>query len=234
MLTCQKNAVALFVRHPVPGLVKTRLARDLGDEKACSFYRAMVSDIISAITVNKLPLQLFHDGNDATGLPQSWLNAATTVVAQQGESIGQRMAAAFAHLFSQGYRQVALLGSDIPGLEATLIRDALQALERDDLAIVPATDGGYCLIAAQQDRYHERIFEEIQWSTDGVLQSTLERIAECGLRVTLLAPRQDIDTCDDLAAYCRTPAVSARATNQWLIESGYLCASHSSYHQTAA
>lgn len=221
----QKNAVVLFVRHPVAGRVKTRLARDLGDEKACSFYRAMVSDIISAITASGVPLHLFHDGLEADGLPQSWLDAAVAVVAQQGDSIGQRMAAAFTHLFSQGYRQVAVLGSDIPGLEAALIRDAFQALEKDDLAIVPATDGGYCLIAAQQSSFSERIFEEIQWSTAGVLQSTLERIAECGWRVKLLPPRQDIDTCDDLAAYCRQPAASAHATNQWLMESGFPCAS---------
>jgi len=68
-------AAALFVRHPVPGCVKTRLACDMGGEAACALYRAMVMDSIASITACGLPLYLFHDGQDAVGLPMEWMGA---------------------------------------------------------------------------------------------------------------------------------------------------------------
>src|SRR5262249_24807973 len=43
-----------------------------------------------------------------------------------------------------------------------------------------------------------RLFEDIAWSTAGVLPSTLERIAELGLRLELLPDSWDIDTPADL------------------------------------
>ena len=45
---------------------------------------------------------------------------------------------------------------------------------------------------------HRRIFEDIQWSTDGVLAATRERCAELGLRVELLPSAADVDTPEDL------------------------------------
>jgi len=215
------NAVALFVRHPVPGRVKTRLARDLGNENACNLYLAMVKDILGSITALNLPLYLFHDGKDSNGLPEEWTTAASAVIAQQGDSLGARMAGAFEQLFSNCIERVALLGSDIPGLDAELLAAAFHALEQDDSAIVPAVDGGYCLIALQRKTYDRRIFQDIEWSTASVLKSTLEKIEQCGLRVTMLAARQDVDTRDDLEAYCCKPSKTAHATNQWLSNAGY-------------
>ncbi len=223
MMTGSKcSAVALFVRNPVPGRVKTRLARDIGDENACCFYKEMVKDILSSVASTNLPLYLFHDGINSSGLPREWIGAAHAVVAQQGDSIGERMAAAFDLLFSQNLQRVALIGSDIPGLDSQLLLEAFQALESDDAAIAPAVDGGYCLLALSKKSYCNRIFQEIEWSTDRVLQRTLKRFDEAGLRVKLLAGRQDIDTAADLEAYCRNPSVMACSTNEWLSLSGYL------------
>jgi hypothetical protein len=216
------RAVALFVRNPLPGQVKTRLARDIGDDNACSLYQAMVEDILAGITSTSLPVYLFHDGVDSSRLPREWIDAAHTVLAQQGDSIGERMAAAFELLFSEGLQQVELIGSDIPGLAPPLLMAAFHALESYDAAIAPAVDGGYCLIALKRDNYSRRIFQDIEWSTDRVLHSTLERFDECHMRAELLESRQDIDTCDDLAAYCRNPSETARETNRWLSEAGYL------------
>ena len=220
----QSAAVALFVRHPVPGRVKTRLARDLGNENACGLYQMMVKDILAGIAVCNLPLYLFHDGSDSGGLPEEWTAAACGVIAQQGDSLGARMAASFEQLFSNGIDTVALLGSDIPGLDAELLATAFQTLATDDSVIVPAVDGGYCLIALRRNTYDQRVFQNIAWSTTGVLKSTLEKMERYGLRVSLLASRQDIDTCADLETYCRNPSKTAHATNQWPSNAGYtLC-----------
>jgi len=217
-----RTIVALFVRVPLPGRVKTRLAADLGNDGACGLYRAMVTDILDNLKDCGFPLYLFHDGTYGSELPEEWLQAASKVVAQSGDSIGERMARAFEHCFAENRAQVILVGSDIPGLDSGVIIAASGALARQDVAIAPAVDGGYCLIALKQETYQPGILEGIPWSTEQVLGATLERCGEYKLKVKLLATLRDIDTIEDLAAYCRKPALQAVATNCLLAAAGYL------------
>jgi hypothetical protein len=181
-----------------------------------------VHDTICALSASSIPLYLFHDGPDGTPLPAAWVAASRAVIAQQGDSIGDRMSAAFHLLLSKGLREVAVVGSDIPGMDSQLITAAFHAFASHDAAIVPAVDGGYCLIALNKNSYGNDIFSDIAWSSDSVLASTLQRMDRRGIRVKLLPSRRDIDTLEDLEAYCRYPSGSARATNEYLRLSGYL------------
>jgi rSAM/selenodomain-associated transferase 1 len=218
----QHTTVALFVRHPVPGRVKTRLSCDLGNEAACDLYRAMVADSIANIRASVLPMCLFHDGLDAAGLPEEWVTVAEDVIMQEGDALGERMTAAFESLFSAGRERVILIGSDIPGIDAGLLRSASAAMKEFDVVICPAFDGGYCLVAAHKGSFNAALFQNIPWSTSGVLGATLDFCGRAGLTCTLLDPRQDIDTLDDVMAYCRHPATHADSTNSWLAAHGYM------------
>jgi len=220
--TNDSNIVALFVRVPVPGRVKTRLASYLGDEGACSLYRSMVADILCNIAACGFPIYLFHDGRDGSGLPREWVAASSRIITQEGDSIGERMAAAFEHCFMENIVQVILIGSDIPGLDAQVISSTSRALESHDVAIAPAADGGYCLIGMRRGNYRADVFQNIPWSSNFVLRATLERCAECKLEVALLKTMQDIDTIDDLKAYCRDQEKKAAATNSVLESAGFL------------
>lgn len=217
-----QTVVCIFVRCPAPGRVKTRLARDLGNEAACDLYRAMVADLIATVRACGMPLFLCHDGQDATGLPSEWIEAAATVIRQQGKSLGERMSAAFEDAFAIGAGGVILTGSDIPGMDAMLLRSAQTAIEQHDVVFAPALDGGYCLVAAKKNHVNDIIFQNIPWSTPSVLEMTLAACTTHGLSYQTLEPRRDIDTLDDLSAYCRNPAATAPATNAWLASRGLL------------
>jgi len=217
-----RTVVALFVRVPVPGRVKSRLASSLGIDGACELYRAMVTDILSNIKECDFPVYLFHDDTNGCELPKEWTEASSMVIAQNGDSIGERMASAFERCFAENVDQVVLIGSDIPGLDSRTVLAASLALESHDAAVVPAVDGGYCLIALRRDTYQSTIFHDIPWSTDQVLRSTLEKCGERHLEVALLETLQDIDTIDDLRAYCRNPFNRAIATNSCLKVAGFL------------
>jgi len=221
-INSQQSAVALFVRHPVPGRVKTRLALELGDGNACDLYCAMVADIIDQIQGSALPLHLFHDGQDAAGLPAAWLSAADAVVRQQGDTLGERMTSSFESLFSSGRERVILIGSDIPAIDAPLLQSADAASATFDVVLSPALDGGYCLVASNRAGFNAMIFRNIPWSTAGVLEATLDRCTAEGLTCRLLDPRQDIDTLADIRAYCRQPSAHADCTNGWLVAHGYM------------
>lgn len=208
--------VVLFVRVPIPGRVKTRLAVALGADGACSVYRAMVTDILSNITPCGFPIYLFYDGNDVENLPEEWITASSTVVPQTGDNIGERMAAAFEYCFSRNIDQVILVGSDIPSLDSSVMLSAATSLTSHEITLSPAHDGGYCLIGLRRDTYNKSIFRNIPWSTDQVLRATLDRCEHYRLNVELLVALQDIDTIDDLKSYCRSPSKQAVATNKYL------------------
>lgn len=222
ILLNEKTVVALFVRRPVAGRVKTRLARDLGDGPACELYQAMVADVIAAVITSGMPLVLFHDGTAEDALPPAWTAGAAAVCVQEGGDLGERMAGAFRASFRAGAHGVILAGSDIPGIDRSLLSAAAAAIAGHDAVFSPAVDGGYCLVAAAAERYDGRIFHDIPWSSPGVMERTVAACTAAGLSCRLLEPRRDIDTMDDLVAYCARPAACAPATNAWLADHGFL------------
>ncbi|WP_310599976.1 TIGR04282 family arsenosugar biosynthesis glycosyltransferase [Desulfobulbus sp.] len=210
--------VVLFVRVPVPGRVKTRLAAELGGGFACRLYRAMVADILAQVRASGLALHLYHDGASADELPPEWTAGAAEVREQCEGDIGRRMAAAFAACFAAGIERVLLAGSDLPGLDAASLAIAAAALGTHDVVLVPAADGGYGLIGCTSARFRPEIFAGIPWSTEAVLAATSRQCAACGLTVRLLPTLRDIDTAADLLAYGQRPHPAAPATNRAIAE----------------
>ncbi|MEX2287574.1 MAG: hypothetical protein WD648_10830, partial [Planctomycetaceae bacterium] len=41
------NVLGIFVKHPLPGHVKTRLAKEIGNECAARLYEAFTADIVA-------------------------------------------------------------------------------------------------------------------------------------------------------------------------------------------
>lgn len=190
--------IALFVKPPVPGRVKTRLAKDIGDAAACSLYCRLAESAITQVVACGTPLVLMYDGCTPDQLPSNWVTPAWCCLPQQGADLGQRMAAAFSKLFADGAQQVVLIGSDIPGINCSYLQQAFQLLTDHDLVIGPALDGGYCLIGFNRQRFTPTLFSTIPWSTERVLERSLARAAEAGLSVGLLPALRDIDTLTDL------------------------------------
>lgn len=194
------SCIVLFVKPPVPGKVKTRLARDIGIEAACALYRTLADRAVAAAVATGLTLYLCHDGDDTTLLPHNWKAAANTCILQHGDDLGERITNAFRTLFSDGHDQMVLIGSDIPGLDSNYLCDAFNLLKSNDLVIGPAVDGGYCLIGFHASTFTPALFQQIPWSSDQVLTLTLANAEAAGLSTALLPPLRDIDTLTDLHA----------------------------------
>ena len=207
------TAVALFVRPPVPGRVKTRLAATIGDRFSCTLYRAMVLDVLRAVQASGLELRLFHDGSDSQQLPPAWRCGAAAVRPQVAGDLGARMAAAFVDCFAAGCDRVLLAGSDLPGLDSTTLLAAAESLEQCGAVLLPTRDGGYGLFGLRAAAFSPDFFTDIAWSTDRVLTATLLRLQRAGIRAQGLPVQGDIDTINDLRSYCRQPATHARHTN---------------------
>ena len=195
------DVLVVFVREPKPGAVKSRLAARIGPEGAAAVYRILAEEVVrrTAPRRDEYDRVLTFDPPSAGGAVGEWLGVETALLLPQSPGdIGMRMERAFAELFARGARRVALVGTDVPALAREDVRDALESLDDHDVAIGPATDGGYYLIALKGPR--PELFEGIGWSGPDVLASTLDRASRGRLSVRVLRTLGDVDTVEDLAA----------------------------------
>ena len=180
------------MRAPELGKVKTRLARVLGEPAALQAYVELVEGALEALEEGVFDCELWFDGPQNDRL-RRWRSDHVLPAFKQPETdLGGRMLAAVA----AGVKVV--VGSDVPALDAAYVEEALARLARADAVIGPVEDGGYCLIGMNQP--HPELFRSIEWSTDSVLEQTLERAAAAGLDVALLDTLWDVD---DYADYVR-------------------------------
>lgn len=197
------SVLGVFVKQPVAGRVKTRLAAAIGDERAAEIYAAFQHDVLDSVRGLGDRRVLGFAPNDAdsreyfTGIGED----AFDLWPQPDVSLGERMAAFFEHEFASGAERVVLIGSDSPNLPGEIIQQAFVALAEKDCVIGPATDGGYYLIGFRsRARSHvQRMFANIKWSTHQVLGQTVERIREANISLSIMPPWYDIDTVEDLA-----------------------------------
>ena len=194
-----ENALVVFVKHPRPGAVKTRLAAAIGAEAAALLYRALAEHVLEATTPSPGEYErlVFFDPPESLPATRAWL-PGVRLMAQSGDDLGARMADAFARAFARGARRVAIVGTDAPGVSRATVREALSALDAADVVIGPAADGGYYLIALRAPQ--PELFSGIEWSTPSVREQTLARAAAAGLSPRELAPLRDVDSLDDLRA----------------------------------
>lgn len=187
--------VLLFAKAPVPGKVKTRLVPALGEEGAARLARRMLEHALAEASASGLSVELVCEPGPAAPEWAGLVPSGVEVTAQCGGDIGARMAEAAERTLARGELAV-LIGSDVPGLTATVIARAAAALDENDAAVVPAMDGGYVLLALRE--FAPELFAGIAWSTDGVLAATLERARALGWRVLVEEALADVDEPPDL------------------------------------
>jgi glycosyltransferase A (GT-A) superfamily protein (DUF2064 family) len=96
--------------------------------------------------------------------------------------------------------KVVIIGSDSPGLPSRYLEEALDRLAHADIVLGPSRDGGYYLIGLSKS-LRPQIFQNVSWSTNRVLDQTLEAAKNAGSSVELLPEYFDIDTFDDLERF---------------------------------
>ena len=188
--------VLLFAKAPRLGLVKTRLAKDVGAERALDVYRT-VGRKVAASVAQQYPLTVWYDPPDAEAEMRSWLGHHE-YRSQVGRDLGERMAFAFREHFRRNESPIVAIGADAPGVSAVTIANAATILSEADVVIGPALDGGYYLLGS--NTLHEDVFEGIPWGTRAVRQVTEQRCLDLDLAVGHLAVERDIDTGEDLVA----------------------------------
>ena len=187
-----KNLLLVFTRNPELGKVKTRLAKTVGNATALKIYTFLLKrtrDIVVKVSADKaVYYSVKVRENDI------WDASIFQKHQQVGEDLGIRMLHAFKNGFKAGYEKVMIIGSDLYDLTAETIENAFSVLEKNEVVIGPAEDGGYYLLG--MNSLEEKVFKNKDWGTATVKKDTLEDLKD--KKVFLLAPLNDVDVFEDI------------------------------------
>ncbi len=183
-------AISLMLKAPREGQVKTRLAKDVGSLEATRVYRSLVEHQLRQIPAS-WPVHIHFAPADAEAEMKAWLGTAHRYSPQPDGDLGQRLIGASRAHFAISSGPVIFLGGDCPYLTTARLLAVEEMLTRVDAVMVPAIDGGYCLLALS--RPVERVFEGIPWSTDRVAEETRQRLRESSLTCSETDALEDVD-----------------------------------------
>jgi hypothetical protein len=184
----------IFVKNPVAGKVKTRLAKTIGPEKAMEVYQHLI-DHTRAVT-ESLPVDKAVFYSDEIDTTDAWTSSLFQKFDQEGSDLGKRMYNAFKLGFGKAYRKIVVIGSDTFDITSEIISESFQLLERNNFVLGPSHDGGYYLLG--MSAMHAQLFRNKKWSSENVLHDTLVDIRNMNGSYHLLPELVDVDTEEDL------------------------------------
>ena len=209
-------ALAVMTKAPHAGRVKTRLVPPLTPEEAAQLNACFLRDTANAIADVTGDIARGIAVYTPVGAEDAYMDILPhdfDLLLQRGNGFGERLAAASEDLFRIGFASVCLIDSDSPTVSAECYRQAVNLLsvENDCVLLGPSDDGGYYLIGMKKN--HHRLFEEVDWSTERVLDQTVQRVTELNLRVEFLPICYDVDDRATLRRLCDELLVNnARST----------------------
>lgn len=189
----EKSALIIFQKNAVLGKVKTRLSADVGDEVAMEIYQQLVRhthDVCASVPVKKFLFFSDFIPDDISEFGQDY-----QFEVQSGNDLGSRMENAFQRLFSKDYEKIIISGTDCGELESNILEDAFELLDKHEVVIGPARDGGYYLLGMK--KMFSDLFEGIPWSTEKVLFLTMEKLEKQNISYELLEILSDVDRIED-------------------------------------
>ncbi|MEO6949721.1 MAG: TIGR04282 family arsenosugar biosynthesis glycosyltransferase [Ginsengibacter sp.] len=187
------DALIIFVKNLIAGRVKTRLAATMGNDAAMDIYKQLLLNTHNIIRSFEADKFVFYSDFMEDDI---WKNDLFQKKLQGGNDLGERMENAFKNLFTIDYKKSIIIGTDCPEINGNILKNAFKKLDDFDVVIGPATDGGYYLLGIKKE--HPFLFRDIKWSTNEVMNQTIELCKRNQLSYFLLPELSDIDEEKDL------------------------------------
>ena len=211
--TIEMLQIVVMARWPSPGRCKRRLTRDLSNElhlSNCSERAKRIQERLTehtAAVVRNLPATLGMErvlavsglGVHAAGRWGQQLGLPAVRLQGSGQ-LGTRLRRQFMHGHRHGMATL-VIGTDLPELNSSDLKEAIDHVQNHDLVLGPASDGGYWLLGFGGDLIrspqHWPLIG-IPWGGPGVLEATLKTASSHQLSTALLPRRNDLDHWSDL------------------------------------
>jgi rSAM/selenodomain-associated transferase 1 len=192
------RALVVVTRAPGSDGAKTRLAEAVGADSCLRLQAAFLADTIAwaGTLAGRRVLSVYPPAGvrAVAAAADGWV-----VAPQLGGDFGERMRGAVNAGFAAGGAPVAMIASDSPTLPPEVLEEGWALVEggRFDVALAPADDGGWVMIAAAR-ALAPGCFDGVRWSVPETLADTRRAMSAAGLRVGCTRPWYDVDTEEDL------------------------------------
>ena len=189
--------IAVFLKYPTPGDVKTRLGETIGYERSAHIYKAFVEKLVITLSKQDNPVTFWVDDRKPLSDYKKWIGKTHNYAIQIGNTLGDRLHHAVKTTFMHTDKAL-LLGTDTPHLSGMDISSAYDALQQYASVIGPAYDGGYYALGLNRSDFDKPLpFSDINWSSESVFRQTLTHLIKRG-SVYCLPTTFDVDTESDL------------------------------------
>lgn len=195
-----------MAKAPRSGEVKTRLVPPLRAEEAAILSGCFLKDITTNFiaVAQRVPAEGYvaYSPPGSEAMFRDLVLPEILLLPPRRIGLGYSLLHSAEYLLAAGYGGVCLVNSDSPTLPTSMLIDAVEALRApgDRVVLGPTSDGGYYLIGLK--RAHERLFEDIPWSTERVFRQTVEQAASLALDVVTLPIWYDVDDAASLGWLC--------------------------------
>lgn len=186
--------IIFFTRIPALGKTKTRLESFISKENCVKLQTAFIKDIYSNIKNMGMDIIVNYSVDGDLDVLKDITGNDTCFLMQEGKDLGEKMNNAFLFALKE-YKNVVLIGSDLPLISKEDIKKAFNVLETKDIVVSPTFDGGYYLIGMKRE--NKEIFS-MKYSTSSVFQETIDKIKALGKSYGEGNIQLDIDDEDDL------------------------------------
>jgi hypothetical protein len=212
-------AVVVLAKAPVAGMVKTRLAHTVGDERAADLAATALLDTIevcadvfpSALRVAALAgdLRSASRAPELVRMLRGW-----QVIAQGAGTLGERIVQAVhdTHRLTGG--PVVLVGMDTPHAQAPVLAEVARRVEITGTPVLgPSADGGWWVLAVADPRHVDGV-AQVMMSRPETFAHTRKALCRTGFPPDAAPMMRDVDTAAD-AACVAAAASQTRFARAW-------------------
>jgi rSAM/selenodomain-associated transferase 1 len=189
------HSLGIFAKYPQPGLVKSRLAAATSPHWAARVADAFIHDTVERLASIQARRVLVYTPADQAAYFTELSRGRCELVPQAEGDLGQRLEGFITSQLREGARRVVVVGSDSPTLPTAFVEQAFHALERTNVVLGPALDGGYYLVGCRERT--PPIFTNIAWGTGRVLAETIAGLSDRSWQLELLPLWYDVDLLSD-------------------------------------
>lgn len=187
------KAIIFFTRIPTLGKTKTRLEPFLTKDLCVKLQTAFIKDIYYNIKSIGIDIIINYSEHGNFDILKNIMHKGVYYLKQEGKDLGERMHNAISFALKE-YRNVVLIGSDLPLINKKDLEEAFKVLETKDIVISPTYDGGYYLIGMKEE--NKDIFN-IKYSTSSVFEETIDKIKTMGKSYGKGSIQLDVDDKND-------------------------------------
>ena len=188
-----RACLVIMAKEPLPGRVKTRLAREAGSTVATWWFRHQLKKTIRTLNDPRWDI-IVSLSPDIFVKRRNFWSPEINCIPQGRGNLGQKMRNIF-KLFAN--RPICIIGGDIPGITRLEISESFKKLASRKFVIGPAEDGGFWLIG-HQGRAPAKLFDGVRWSSPWAYLDTIQTFEDRSF--SCISKLRDVDCLLDLEA----------------------------------